>query len=39
MLNMTEAITFLDNVKLQFENHPGKYDTFLGIMRDFKSFS
>jgi paired amphipathic helix protein Sin3a len=36
MLNRREAISFVDNVKLQFEDDPEKYDRFLDIMRDLK---
>jgi hypothetical protein len=36
MLNRTEAVSFVDNVKSQFENDPRKYERFLGIMRDLK---
>ena len=37
-LNRTEAVSFVDEVKLQFKNDsdPRKYERFLGIMHDLK---
>ncbi|CAA7260566.1 unnamed protein product [Cyclocybe aegerita] len=36
MLSVDEAVSFLDEIKLQFQRDPGKYDRFLDIMRDFR---
>jgi len=32
----TEAVSFVDNVKSQFEHDPRKYQRFLDIMKDLK---
>jgi len=34
--NVTDALSYLDAVKLQFQERPGVFDIFLGIMTDFK---
>lgn len=36
-LNVSDALTYLDNVKVQFQNRPDVYNRFLDIMKDFKS--
>ena len=36
-LNVTDALTYLDAVKLQFQDKPDVYNHFLDIMKDFKS--
>ena len=36
-LNVTDALTYLDNVKVQFHDRPDVYNRFLDIMKDFKS--
>ncbi|KAJ1930185.1 hypothetical protein IWQ60_000510 [Tieghemiomyces parasiticus] len=36
-LDVRDALTYLDQVKLQFANDPGVYNRFLDIMKDFKS--
>lgn len=36
-LNVTDALTYLDNVKVQFVDEPEVYNNFLDIMKDFKS--
>lgn len=36
MLNRTEAVSFIDNVKSQFNHDTRKYERFLDIMRDLK---
>lgn len=35
-LNPTEALSFLDNIKLEFRNEPSKYKDFLAAMKDFQ---
>lgn len=32
-----DALTYLDQVKLKFSDHPDVYNRFLDIMKDFKS--
>ncbi|ORZ25235.1 hypothetical protein BCR42DRAFT_315668 [Absidia repens] len=36
-LNVKDALTYLDQVKVQFSEHPEVYNKFLDIMKDFKS--
>lgn len=36
-LNVTDALTYLDAVKIQFQDLPEVYNLFLDIMKDFKS--
>ncbi|CCL98034.1 uncharacterized protein FIBRA_00028 [Fibroporia radiculosa] len=36
-LNVTDALTYLDSVKLKFQDRPDVYNKFLDIMKDFKS--
>ena len=36
-LNVTDALTYLDAVKVQFQDKPDVYNNFLDIMKDFKS--
>ncbi|KAF8204474.1 hypothetical protein K438DRAFT_1905542 [Mycena galopus ATCC 62051] len=36
-LNVTDALSYLDAVKNQFQNQPEVYNRFLDIMKDFKS--
>ncbi|KAJ7069059.1 histone deacetylase complex, SIN3 component [Mycena belliarum] len=36
-LNVTDALSYLDAVKIQFQNQPEVYNRFLDIMKDFKS--
>ncbi|PPQ64081.1 hypothetical protein CVT24_008894 [Panaeolus cyanescens] len=36
-LNVTDALSYLDAVKNQFQNNPDIYNQFLDIMKDFKS--
>ncbi|KAI7871546.1 hypothetical protein BDF14DRAFT_1873462 [Spinellus fusiger] len=36
-LNVKDALTYLDQVKLQFSDQPEVYNKFLDIMKDFKS--
>lgn len=36
-LNVTDALSYLDAVKKQFEDRPDVYNRFLDIMKDFKS--
>lgn len=36
-LNVTDALTYLDAVKIQFQDKPDVYNHFLDIMKDFKS--
>lgn len=36
-LNVTDALSYLDAVKRQFEDRPDVYNKFLDIMKDFKS--
>ncbi|KAI9498981.1 hypothetical protein BDB00DRAFT_867052 [Zychaea mexicana] len=36
-LNVRDALTYLDQVKVQFSAHPDVYNQFLDIMKDFKS--
>ncbi|KAI6047849.1 hypothetical protein EDC04DRAFT_2886647 [Pisolithus marmoratus] len=36
-LNVTDALTYLDAVKIQFHDRPDVYNNFLDIMKDFKS--
>ena len=35
-LNVSDALSFVDSVKLQFAEQPEVYNEFLGIMKDFK---
>lgn len=32
-----DALSYLDQVKFQFQDHPDVYNKFLDIMKDFKS--
>jgi paired amphipathic helix protein Sin3a len=36
-LNVTDALSYLDAVKVQFHEKPEVYNRFLDIMKDFKS--
>ncbi|TFY80565.1 hypothetical protein EWM64_g3447 [Hericium alpestre] len=36
-LNVTDALSYLDAVKVQFQERPDVYNVFLDIMKDFKS--
>ena len=36
-LNVSDALSYLDSVKLQFADQPEVYNKFLDIMKDFKS--
>ena len=36
-LNVTDALSYLDAVKVQFYDKPDVYNHFLDIMKDFKS--
>ena len=36
-LKVEDALSYLDQVKLEFRNQPHVYNEFLGIMKDFKS--
>ncbi|KAJ3114140.1 Transcriptional regulatory protein sin3 [Phlyctochytrium bullatum] len=36
-LNVKDALTYLDQVKIQFQEHPQVYNQFLDIMKDFKA--
>ncbi|KAK6344167.1 Transcriptional regulatory protein sin3 [Orbilia brochopaga] len=36
-LNVKDALSYLDQVKVQFADHPDVYNRFLDIMKDFKS--
>lgn len=36
-LNVTDALSYLDAVKVQFSEKPEVYNRFLDIMKDFKS--
>jgi len=36
-LNVTDALSYLDAVKVQFQEQPDVYNHFLDIMKDFKS--
>ncbi|KAH7909888.1 hypothetical protein BJ138DRAFT_1154242 [Hygrophoropsis aurantiaca] len=36
-LNVTDALSYLDAVKMQFQDQPEVYNHFLDIMKDFKS--
>ena len=36
-LNVTDALSYLDAVKIQFTDRPDVYNHFLDIMKDFKS--
>ena len=36
-LKVEDALSYLDKVKVQFGNHPGVYNDFLDIMKEFKS--
>ncbi|KAL1716696.1 hypothetical protein EV715DRAFT_254802 [Schizophyllum commune] len=36
-LNVTDALSYLDNVKQQFSDQPDVYNKFLDIMKEFKS--
>ncbi|KAL0094572.1 Sin3 family co-repressor-domain-containing protein [Phycomyces blakesleeanus] len=38
-LNVRDALTYLDQVKVQFSDQPDVYNRFLDIMKDFKSQS
>ncbi|THG98894.1 hypothetical protein EW026_g3370 [Hermanssonia centrifuga] len=35
-LNVTDALSYLDSVKVQFQDRPDVYNRFLDIMKDFK---
>lgn len=35
-LNVTDALSYLDSVKQQFQENPDVYNQFLDIMKDFK---
>jgi paired amphipathic helix protein Sin3a len=35
-LNITDALGYLDAVKVQFQHKPDMYNSFLEIMKDFK---
>lgn len=36
-LNVKDALSYLDQVKYQFQEEPDVYNNFLDIMKDFKS--
>jgi len=36
-LNVKDALSYLDQVKIQFNDQPEVYNQFLDIMKDFKS--
>lgn len=36
-LNVTDALSYLDAVKIQFHNQPDVYNQFLDIMKEFKN--
>ena len=36
-LNVSDALGYLDAVKMQFQDRPDVYNIFLDIMKDFKS--
>ena len=36
-LNVSDALSYLDNVKNKFQERPDVYNLFLDIMKDFKS--
>ncbi|XP_048065825.1 paired amphipathic helix protein Sin3b-like isoform X2 [Megalobrama amblycephala] len=36
-LKLEDALSYLDQVKIRFGNEPGIYNTFLDIMKEFKS--
>ncbi|KAH9819506.1 the Msin3a Pah1-Sap25 Sid complex, partial [Melampsora americana] len=36
-LNVRDALSYLNQVKLQFQELPGVYNQFLDIMKDFKT--
>ena len=36
-MNVTDALSYLDAVKIQFAEKPDVYNQFLDIMKDFKS--
>ncbi|KAH9943527.1 hypothetical protein B0H21DRAFT_490302 [Amylocystis lapponica] len=36
-LNVTDALSYLDSVKMRFQDNPDVYNRFLDIMKDFKS--
>lgn len=36
-VNLQDALTYLDQVKVQFHDQPDVYNRFLDIMKDFKS--
>lgn len=36
-LHSQDALSYLDQVKVQFSEHPDVYNRFLDIMKDFKS--
>ncbi len=36
-LNVRDALTYLDQVKVRFSDQPDVYNRFLDIMKDFKS--
>lgn len=36
-LNVNDALSYLDQVKVKFQNQPDVYNHFLDIMKDFKS--
>lgn len=36
-LNVNDALSYLDQVKVKFQSQPDVYNHFLDIMKDFKS--
>ena len=36
-LNVSDALSYLDDVKNQFQDNPDVYNQFLDIIKDFKS--
>lgn len=36
-LNVTDALSYLDAVKVQFQDQPDVYNHFLDIMKEFKN--
>lgn len=36
-MDLTDALTYLDLVKVQFESLPDVYNRFLDVMKDFKT--
>jgi paired amphipathic helix protein Sin3a len=37
LYHLQDALSYLDQVKVQFSDHPDVYNRFLDIMKDFKS--